>query len=225
MRERLYVAGILAAIGLLAAVVIVVFALGRHDPSPPSLERNPNLSIPGRLVFVTGSGCIVVAEASGAAREDVYCSALHIYQVTWVDENTIVFANPDARSGPGGTAIDLRTRESRPHAMPALAFPSPVSIHGEEVGVDQDGRVQISSQGRITTIAAFDTPRHVIPSVLTWSPDGEWILLEYYPPRSGGSELWIISRDGTVQGTLATGVRGSGASWWIDGYGFTPATR
>jgi len=34
--------------------------------------------------------------------------------------------------------------------------------------------------------------------------------------------LQPVSRTGAIKGTLAKGVRGGGASWWIDGHGYTP---
>jgi len=222
VRNRLYVAGVLGAVGLLTAVVVVVFALGRYDPGPPSLERNPNPSIPGRLVYVNDDGCIVVAEASGASRGEVHCSALDIYTVTWVDENTVSFRESRPGPGTGGTVLDLRTGETRPDGISGYPMPSPVSVNGDAVSVDESGSVLVSRGGVIMTIARFDVPRRVTPYPVTWSPDGEWILLAYYPPRDRASELWILSRDGSVQGTIATGVRDT-ASWWIDGRGFAPA--
>jgi len=222
MRDRLFVAGVIGAVALLVAVAVLALSIGRYNPSPPSLERDPDPAIPGRVVFMDRDGCIVIAEASGASREDVYCSALHVFSVTWVDEHTIAFMESTADPAGRGTLLDLRTRETLPGTAPGYVMPSPVSVNGEAVSVDSDGNLLVSKDGRVTTIASFDIPRNASPFPFTWSPDGEWILIEYYPPRADGGELWIVSRTGAIKGTLAKGVRGGGASWWIDGHGYTP---
>ena len=103
-----------------------------------------------------------------------------------------------------------------------------ISSLGESVSVDQrDGKVFRIVDGVRTEIADFDVREYGGPNVVTWSPDGQWILLQYYPPRNndGRNELWILSRDGAISGTLATDARGSPASWWIDGLGFLPAVE
>lgn len=222
MKDRLFVAGVIGGLALLVAVAVVALSIGRYNPSPPSLEDDPNPAIPGRIVFMDEDGCVVVAEASGATRDQVYCSALHVFSVTWVDEHTIAFMESTADPAGRGTLLDLRTGETSPGRAPGSPLPSVVSVHGEAVSVDGDGNLLVSKDGKVTTIASFDVPRNAAPFPFTWSPDGEWILIEYYPPRGNGGELWIVSRTGAVKGTLARGTRGGGASWWIDGEGFTP---
>lgn len=222
MRDRLFVAGVLGAVALLIAVAVVALSFGRYNPSPPSLERDPNPAIPGRILFVGEDGCITVAQASGATRDDVYCSALHVFTVTWLDEHTVGFMESTPDPAGRGTVLDLRTGETRPDGVPGYIQPSQVSVNGEAVSIDYEGHVLVSKDGEVRTIATFDIPRSVTPIPFTWSPDGEWILIQYYPPRGDGSELWILSRDGSVRGTIAKGVRGGGASWWVDGHGFAP---
>ena len=46
MRQRAYVAGILGGVAALLVLVVVVLQFGRYDPSPPSLQENPNPAIP-----------------------------------------------------------------------------------------------------------------------------------------------------------------------------------
>mgnify|MGYP003379564532 CR=1 FL=1 len=65
MKTRLYVAAVLGGLALLIAVALVVFAFGRHNPSPPSLQDNPRPEIPGQILyldqdFMSGSAVIGV---------------------------------------------------------------------------------------------------------------------------------------------------------------------
>jgi hypothetical protein len=59
------------------------------------------------------------------------------------------------------------------------------------------------------------------PEFLTWSPDGEWVLVAY----RAKDELWVIRRDGSLAGTLTGNASAdpSVVSWWIDGKGALPA--
>lgn len=225
MKDRLLVAGVLGAIALLAILAVVVFRYGRHDPSPDSLEDTPNAAIPGRVVFVDSDRCVVLAEASGASREELYCGG-QISWVSWVDEHTVAFSEYGKGVPTGRTEIDIATRETR-ETSNALQFKTEVreSVNGEIAIVDYSGEVYVSAGGSRTQIADFDVPENHGPTFVTWSPDGEWLLLQYSGPKSDGSELWVLRRDGSVSGTLATGVQGWGpqtVSWWIDGKGYLP---
>jgi len=59
------------------------------------------------------------------------------------------------------------------------------------------------------------------PNPVIWSPDGQWILLHYWG-RSDTTELWIVSRDGAIRGTLASHAGGRAAAWYIEGAGSYP---
>lgn len=225
MRERAVVVSVLAAIALLAIVVLVVFRFGRHDPSPPSLEDDPVAAIPGQILFADKEGCIVLAAASGAEREQLYCSA-EVSWLSWIDEDTVAFSDYGKAPTTGRTEIDLATRETHATTNPTQ-FKTEVreSVNGEIATVEYSGAVYVSSGGTRTEIADFDVPENWGPTFVTWSPDGEWMLLQYTGPKDDASELWVVSRDGSVRGTLATGVQGWGpqtVSWWIDGKGYLP---
>jgi hypothetical protein len=228
VRDRLVAAAVIVALAALALLIVLVFAFGRHDPSPPSLTKQPNASIPGELVFVDADGCIVRAAASGARREQAYCLPDNIGgPVAWIDDHTVGIVMYDQR-GAVLREIDLATKVERdtgrivqPGKMPIDS--SSVSVNGESVTVDKDGAVFVVKGGARTRIADFDVSEYNGPQPVIWSPDGAWILLQYYPRNSdGGNELWILSRDGQTRGTIATNARGQGVSWRIDGVGITP---
>ena len=235
VRDRLYAVLVIGAVVGVALLVVVIFQFGRHDPSPPSLRSSPNPSIPGAIVYFDRDGCIIRADASGAAHQEVYCQETHGPEfVSWVDANTVAFARFTSPT-PVWVLVDIQTRKATETGSIAsqkdsFRFPGPnaVSPLGETVSVDQrDGKVFRIVDGVRIQIADFDVREYGGPNILTWSPDGQWILLQYYPPRNndGRSELWILSRDGLVRGTLATDARGAPASWWIDGIGFLPAVE
>ena len=102
-------------------------------------------------------------------------------------------------------------------AIPAAAAPDQLSPRGERIDYDRDGSIYRVSDGERAKIVDFDSRNHERPSLVTWSPDGEWLLLRYK------DELWIVKRDGSVRGTLAkTRPWPQEASWWIDGHGYLP---
>jgi hypothetical protein len=217
VRPRLYTAAIFAGVAAVLVLAVVVFVAGRFDPSPPSLRDHPVAGIPGEILYVDGDGCIVRAQASGERRERVTCVGEALSLVSWVDADTIGYAV--ARPGPSWIELDLATGEERTSdAFARPEPPGPVSPLGERIDIADDGSVYRLSGGERTKIFDFDGPKHQRPWLVTWSPDGEWVLLRYK------DELWIVSRDGTIQGTLATTRPWpQEASWWIDGHGYRPA--
>ena len=217
MRSRLYVAAIFAGVAAVAVLVVVVFVAGRFDPSPPSLVDRPVPSIPGEILYVDDDGCIVRARASGERRERVKCIGDALSIVAWVDADTIGYAV--GRPDQGWVELDLATGEERTvDAFARPGPPDPVSPRGERVEITDDGSVYRLTGGERTKIFDFDGPEHRRPWLVTWSPDGEWVLLRY------NDELWIVSRDGSVKGTLAqTRPWPSEGSWWIDGHGYRPS--
>lgn len=228
LKARLWVAGTLGGLAVVVVLALLVLQLGRKDPSPPSLRDNPNPAIAGRLVYIGNDNCIWVAEASGTARERVTCTNFPDW-VSWVDADTIGFAS---FAEPGRTRwmeIDLETGESHDRgvitALPP--DPGPARPDGVAVNIDYgDGTVYRVEGAEQTVLYAADYPEGHAPRALFWSPDGKWLMLQYWPPRADGSELWIVAEDGSFAGTIATGVRGSiiPVSWWIDGIGSAPET-
>jgi WD40 repeat protein len=226
VKTRLYVAAVIGGLALLVVTVVIVANFGRHDPSPPSLRDDPNPAIPGSIIYLDEDQCIVRADASGQGAEEVYCLSRNEYVagLYYVDATTILLAVPDSR---GLILRELDTTNRAVRDLGLQVTPSKpietglVAPSGEEVFSDYDGSVVILKDGTRTTIAEFDTRNYGGPSPVTWSPDGQWILLRYWD-RSNTTELWIISRDGATQGTLTEDASGSPASWLIEGVGTYP---
>ena len=230
-KDRAYAAAVLGSVLALILVVVMVFQFGQHHPSPPSLQDHPNLAIPGTLVYFDKDGCIIRVAASGGIREKTYCASKESRGlITWVDSHTVayqLFTKPEVR----WVIVDLDTKAmsevTGPSASPPQVFPGGrglTSIRGESVDVDgKTGKVFVVSEGKRMEIADFEVREYGGPEPLTWSPDGDWMLLAYHPPRDyDRSELWILSRDGQRRGTLAKDLSFSGASWWIEGLGAMP---
>jgi hypothetical protein len=225
MSQRLAIAATLAGLLVIVALVVVILGPGRYDPSPPSLRDDPQPAIPGRILFAGRDNCLHVAEASGAADEEVYCAG-DIAFLTWTGTQTIAWAEYGPREV-HWTTLDLTTRETRDGGT--ATFPSGVpydtSVNGEQVTVDHEtGDVYVVGNGERRRIFAFDGPDNRQPFPVSWSPDGEWVILSYYGRGFDDQELWIVSRDGSIAGTLAGDVRGGAitVSWWIDGVGYSP---
>ncbi|GAB4326082.1 MAG: hypothetical protein Kow0010_09000 [Dehalococcoidia bacterium] len=228
VRARLWVAGVLGALAVLVVLALLVLQLGRKDPSPPSLRDNPNPAIPGRIAYIDSESCIWVAEASGATRKKVACSDFPDW-VSWVDADTVGFAS---YAEPGRThwfEVDIGTGDVRDLGVinqwprePSLTRPDGVTVR-----IDYDDGTVYRVEGTERTVMySANYPDGHVPRAMFWSPDGRWLVLQYWAPRANGAEVWIVAEDGTAAGTLATGVWGSAnpVSWWIDGLGFTPDT-
>jgi hypothetical protein len=239
MRTRLYVASIFGALALLAVTLVVVIAFGRHNPSPPLLKDNPRPEIPGRILYEGRDGCFVVAQASGAGEEHFGCaikSGPIGSEFWWTDDNTVQWVH---RTGPTDGKIietNIQTGELRDtgETFSGPEFPTQGQprfpgqfdcIEGPDGTfgcINEDGSLTFAKGDQVTTVAEFDLPEYNRPHMKGWSPDGQWVVLEYYPQRADGPELWIVSRDGSVRGTLATDVSFTRIAWRIDGVGTWP---
>jgi len=225
MKERAIVAVGLALVVVVAALVVVIFRYGVARPSPRSLRDSPRPEIPGEIVYASSDNCVVRLAASGATEPQETCSTRirGLYRLQWADEGSVTFESI-------GTPflLDLLTGEIEALEPPdddAIPWKDPeVAPSGERATVDRDGKVFVSSGSERTEIADFEGPGWRI-RVALWSPDSLWLALIYTPPRGDyyTEELWILSRDGSIKGTLAKDLWGGLAlSWRVDGVGVTP---
>ncbi len=231
MRSRLAVVATFAGVAALILLAVAVWKFGQKDPSPPSLTKNPNEAITGEILYIRDE-CIVRAAASGASKQTVSCPVPNT--VSWVDADTVRYWRYDG-GGPTAVNVNLATGAETPlPASPDSGVSSApgklppqrseaTSPKGESVSFDKDGSLYRSTPGETGRVLIFeyDGPDSRRPDFITWSPDGEWVLLYYADRDYNRGELWIVRRDGTVSGTIATGVERS-ASWWIDGVGYLP---
>lgn len=241
MKTRLYAAGVIGGVAALAMTLVVVFAFGRHNPSPPLLKDNPRPEIPGRILYTDRDGCFIVAQASGAGEERLACSQQFgpIGQEFWWDgADTVRWVY---RVGPNDGRIyqtNIRTGEQKdtgetynaPEFPLKPGFPGGPDVFGCIEGpdgtgacVNKDGDLVMVRDGANNEVASFDLPEYNIPNVKAWSPDSQWVVLEYYPRRAQGPELWIVKRDGSVRATLVKdNTTFTRVAWQIEGVGVWP---
>lgn len=229
MKTRLYAAGIMAGLAILAVTMFAIFEFGRKHPSPPSLEDHPNPAIAGQLLFVDRDSCFIQADASGASRVKRACfpGSLNSPQMFWPSNDEAAVVRHDSRGGVLFT-IDLNngTQQDTGRAVSVDIWkPGPGGYGGGNFAPDgtygfaePGGDLFVIVQGVRTKVASFDVPKYEQPQVLIWSPDSQWMVLSYYPHRSDGPELWIVGRDGKTKGTLARDLApASGVAWRMDG--------
>jgi hypothetical protein len=225
VRTRLYVAAVFAAVIGAALLALLVVRLGQDDPSPPSLQDNPRLEIPGALVFIDKKGCISTIDASGENLRQVACPVGQgIQEVTWVKAGQVAYRSYGRNTGEW-LSIDLATGKESVLGPGSYAYgnTSVVSSKGEVLIVDRSGDIYVEKNTVTTRIFDFKgSTDEGLPDFVTWSPDGEWVVLRYWRDN----ELWIIRRDATVAGSL-DGLASSGPygnfSWIIPGVGVAPA--
>ncbi|MFQ5380042.1 MAG: hypothetical protein ACE5EF_00255 [Dehalococcoidia bacterium] len=219
------VAAGLALVVVVAALVVVIFQYGVANPSPRSLRDAPRPEIPGEIVFTSSDHCLVRLAASGRDEPREICSPRiqGFYRLQWTGESSVTFESV-------GTpfVFDLITGELEALAPPdddAIPWKAPeIAPSGATATIDREGRVIVSDHDETHEIADFEGPGWRI-RVALWSPDSQWLALIYTPPRGDyyREELWILSRDGSVRGTLAKDLWGGmSLSWRIDGVGVTP---
>jgi hypothetical protein len=231
MKQRGVFAAVILGLIAIIAVPVLIFAYGRHDPSPPSLEDNPNPAIPGVVLLFDDDGCVVEVDASGHGRRILTCDVptSPASFLTRIDAQTIAIA--ESIPGPGTPAFDvtflnLETGEETTGrvSVPDQGFPfgpsNQESPNGERVSVGQNGEITVVSGTSKDEIRDFDVREYGGPQFLTWSPDGEWMLFAYYDEDD--QELWVLSRDGQTAGTITEGLRQPVASWYIEGLGAWP---
>lgn len=229
-RQRLFVAGVFASFAVLLLLSVVIFQFGRRNPSPPSLQDHPNPAIPGEVIYLATNSCITRIYASGANKQEIVCPGRVDY-LARLDERAIVYGFYFPAGGPA-TQRDLVTGQEA--VLDATMNPDRLftphtgadqrSVLDEFITVDPDGSVYRSNStepGR-TRIFDCDCSNYRSPQFLTWSPDGQWVMVTYWKNDNPQQQLWIIARDGSFAGTLAAAGHNANASWFIEGKGVLP---
>lgn len=230
MKERAFA---LALIGGVAAILLAVgwvLIYERLDPSPPSLRDDPRLEIPGEVLYINEKGCIIVAAASGETRDELICP-VNLDAAGWTEDGRVLYstwpAQPSDRSA-NWWVYDPVTGETEELDINRQSFEvfeprGDDSPSGQTVSVNSDGDVVVSTTPTESRVVyEFDGADSWYPEFMTWSPDGEYILMWY----GADEELWIIASDGDFAGTLAGDVRWSRPiSWRIEGLGYLPSRR
>lgn len=224
----------LGGLALLVGGVLVVFAFGRNNPSPPSLQSNANPAIPGEVLFIDSDFCFIQAAASGESRTKRACvpEFFGSAAVYWPNDDTAVVVRYDQRGavlwqvnlGTGAQTDSGRVLAGADlnKVQPGVVGSGSLALDGTTATTDKDGGLFLLQSGVRTNIASFDVSEYNQPQVVLWSPDSQWIVLQYYPRHADGPELWIVSRDGLSKGTIAKDVASAGVAWRIDGVGTQP---
>ena len=151
-----------------------------------------------------------------------------------LDDRTIVYGSYSP-AGPLATQRDLVTGQET--AYPAGTTPDKFnavshsaeqrSVSGEYITVDPNGSVYRSNgaEPARTLIFECDCSKYRVPQFYSWAPDGQWVIMVYAPRNGPEQELWILSRDGSVAGTLASVGYNANASWYIEGKGILPKSQ
>lgn len=221
MKTRLIAMGTVAGVAAMAILLIVVLGFGQKKvPSFPSLEKNPDPSIPGEILFVDVDGCIIRAAASGASREKVVCG--HVEGVQWIDATQIRYWDMK-RPDPSVRVRDLATGKESAGASTDYRFAaSPLASTGDRAISGPEGITIQEADGDLRTLIEYDGPESRWPSFASWSPDGRWLLIGMPSRDYGRRTLWLFSADGTVKREFARDVQPAAPSWYIEGVGVAP---
>ncbi|MCC6387729.1 MAG: hypothetical protein IT302_10125 [Dehalococcoidia bacterium] len=231
MKERAYVVAVILGLGALLVLAVAVLQFGRYDPSPPSLQDHPNASIPGKIAWWDKDACLVVGEASGASRKQVSCPSGPYgggVPLRWDDANTLSYleyTGPTPQRVTVNVATGQISRVPDPDPGKDVYAYQGIAPDGTRATVDENGTVWVTESDGNRKVADFDVAKHHGPGVTTWSPDSRWMVLLYNRPRGDSMdyEIWLLSRDGTVSGTLVEHARDwGGVAWWIEGVGGWP---
>ncbi|WP_322819217.1 hypothetical protein [Tepidiforma sp.] len=221
-RDRWFAAAVIAGVSAVIVAVVVLLRIGIENPSPPPLIATPNPAIPGEILYASSDNCLVLARASGESRRQISCLASPLRLLAIIDTARVAYVDTstypetlvviDAESG--------REVERRPFDPLANPFPD-AAPDGTRLVSRSDRSYELLRDGQVVGNIRVDTDTWHL-RVAGWSPDSQWIAFTYFPPRTGKPELWIVSRDGTVRGTLAEQVSGSPIAWSIAGVGSWP---
>ncbi len=213
---------VLGGLASVLVAAVVLLRLGVTDPSPPSLTRDPNPAIPGDLLYLDSGSCLVLARASGESSRSVHCTGLMPRRLFFLGQQQAGYL-VSSISGETLVVVDLQSGaevERRP--VGPSDFPELLAPDGTRVFRRDDGRLDLIRDGAVTGTLSFPgldwAPEHV-----GWSPDSQWLAFLYFPPRERSAELWLVSRDGAIRGTLATNATGSQVAWRIEGLPAWPA--
>lgn len=229
-RQRLISWAVICTLAATVVIAVVVLVFGSRSPSPPSLLDKPHGGIPGDILFRDESQCVVFAPASGATPTKISCRDTNPSPLTWIDDETVgVVKEVDGQRVllriEVGTGDEIGRAPVPEHLRKQEGVVSlePVSSKGARARVDDRGRLFVrDSDGQEKEVANFDTQASRLQPI-TWSPDGEWLMLYYTPEHDfSRNELWIVGRDGRDAGLFYRGTAAPFVSWRIDGLGHSP---
>jgi hypothetical protein len=186
-------------LALLAVVVVAVFAFGRHNPSPPSLQGDPRPEIPGEILYVDQDFCLVAAAASAVSRSSPASPVLHgrpalldrryNREIIRYDQRDSVLWHVDLKTGAmtdtGKSSVDDGK------LPPDGIYGGTSAPDGAFASVDQDGRLSVLVDGKRTGSRLRYPGIQPAPGahLVARFVDGA----QYYRARRW-TQIWIVAR-------------------------------
>ena len=196
---------IVLPIVLVAVVVlglVVALQLTASDPQFPVLAEAPDPSLQGTIAYYSlESACVRLVAAAGQPSRDVLClpastgktQGFYGPLLAWLPDGrlqvTAFFQAEDLSFSRGWQkVVDVSTGAVQetpvaevPAAPPEIGAPA-AGPHGEQVEIHSDGgRVEIVLAGAGGSRSLLSTKGDIeyrIDALPTWSPDGQWIVVE-----------------------------------------------
>jgi hypothetical protein len=209
-----------AAAAVLAPALAVAIACGGEGAAGTSVESWPESR--GAIVYVDAEGCIARVPGLGAAP---FCpdSPHAVSGLTWLDEDRVAYITPELAQA-GWRVYDYATGSDGvllPGEGPRAVHAGPVqpySVLGDVLATDMEGDVWVlRGMERTLVYEDADADDPALPGLITWSPDGEWALMQ----DGRDQALVIIRRDGSEAVRLAE-ASGGVVSWFMPGAGGAP---
>jgi len=232
-RGHLRVRIAIAALVVFAALVLLACdstagPVTSSSAKPATATVRPVAADIGVIAYVDANGCIAKIAANGdPASAATFCpqTRLGVTYMSWLDGERAVYTIPET-AALGWRMIDFTTGadtalslDDAPKIRILTDAPWYRSIESEVVEFSPDGLIsRVEGQDRILIfdpLRGGDTAG--MPRMLTWSPDGKWLLIA----RSASKSLWVVSRDGSSSYQVAPSSRGR-VSWWMPGMGALP---
>ncbi len=217
-----------ALLGLAACNVETLPATSSGAKPATTAGNQPVTADIGLIAYVDTNGCIARIAANGdPSSAKAFCPRTRtgVSYLSWLDGERVVYMTPE----PAATAwrmFDFTTGadtalsdEDAPKIRVLSDAPWYRSIDGEFVEFSPEGVIsRVEGQDRVMIfdpLRGGDTAG--LPRMLTWSPDGKWLLIA----RSTERSLWVISRNGAARYRVAASSRAH-VSWWMPNMGALP---
>lgn len=224
--ERRQTVGLTVAAGIVVVVASLIAMFGIVPfPDTPQLGDQPEPVPPGRLAFVSwdaGAACLHVVDGRGNDTELACDEHLDGGRVRWTETGYIAVERWGP-SGPEDWIVDPVTGETV-DLVPVAGgdgrpeIPEPFQSRAESA----DGRVaEVSSRsgdvrvsvrgvdGRRTTVWEATGPSSYRLDGVSWSPDGEWLLVQ-----DSRGHLLVLGADGDPAPRIWVEDAGGGHAWY-----------
>ncbi len=232
--SRKVIVSIVASVVVVGVVVGLVLAFAVIPlPDYPSLAENPDSTIAGTVAYArwdNGDLCISTVAAGGGESREVLCDrniAFGEFAPGWTPDGMLVVQDyspssdvfrvidPETGDTVDRVPLDMDKRAVEPYRMDQYA---PASDGSTVFAEDNRGSVRLvvrSPNGAERTILEAEGPKNYWFEWSSWSPDGEWILVQ----DSKGRIIVIAAEGDPNARILVEGVDGwMSTFWYMPGY-------